>query len=56
VFGDRDAYLVKFSWTAIQRHVPVKGAASPDDPALAAYWANRRNKVKPRSAHTPCAC
>jgi RNA-directed DNA polymerase len=49
VFGDRDsgAYLVKFSWTAIQRHVPVKGAASHDDPALAAYWANRRNKVKP---------
>ena len=49
VFGDRDtgAYLVKFSWTAIERHVPVKGAASPDDPALAAYWAKRREKVKP---------
>ena len=49
VFGDRDsgAYLVKFSWTAIRRHVPVKGAASPDDPALAGYWAERRKKVKP---------
>jgi len=49
VFGDRDsgAYLVKFSWTAIHRHVPVKGSASPDDPALAEYWATRRNKVKP---------
>jgi RNA-directed DNA polymerase len=49
VFGDRGsgAYLVKFSWTSIQRHVPVKGAASPDDPALAGYWAERRNKVKP---------
>jgi len=49
VFGDRDsgAYLVKFSWTAIRRHVPVKGAASPDDAALAAYWAERRKKVKP---------
>ncbi len=49
VFGDRDsgAYLVKFSWTAIERHVPVKGAASPDDPALASYWAERRKKVKP---------
>jgi RNA-directed DNA polymerase len=49
VFGDRDsgAYLVKFSWTAIQRHVLVKGAASPDNPALTAYWATRRNKVKP---------
>ena len=49
VFGDRDsgACLVKFSWTAIQRHVLVTGAASPDDPALAQYWATRRNKVKP---------
>ena len=27
--------------------MPVKGAASPDDPALAAYWAERRNKVNP---------
>ena len=49
VFGDRDsgAYLVKFSWTAIRRHVPVKGTASPDDPALAGYWAERRKKLKP---------
>ena len=49
VFGDRDsgAYLVKFSWTGIERHVMVKGAASPDDPALASYWAQRRKKVKP---------
>jgi RNA-directed DNA polymerase len=49
VFGDRDsgACLVKFSWTGIERHVPVKGSASPDDPALAGYWAERRKKVKP---------
>jgi RNA-directed DNA polymerase len=49
VFGDRDSggYLVKFSWTGIERHVPVKGAASPDDPALAGYWAKRRTNVKP---------
>ena len=49
VFGDRDsgACLVKFSWTAIERHAPVKGSSSPDDPALAAYWASRRKKVKP---------
>jgi RNA-directed DNA polymerase len=49
VFGDRDsgAYLVRFSWTAIERHVPVKGAASPDDPALASYWAARRKKIRP---------
>ncbi len=49
VFGDRDSgiYLVKFSWTGITRHVMVKGSASPDDPALAEYWAERRKKVKP---------
>jgi len=49
VFGDRDsgAYLVRFSWTAIERHVPVTGAASPDDPALARYWADRRKKIRP---------
>ena len=31
VFGDRGsgAYLVKFSWTAIHRHVPVKGCGIP---------------------------
>ena len=49
VSGDRGsgAYLVRFSWTGIERHVPVKGAASPDDPALASYWAERRTKIKP---------
>jgi RNA-directed DNA polymerase len=49
VFGDRGsgAYLVRFSWTGIERHVPAKGAASPDDPALASYWAKRRTKIKP---------
>jgi RNA-directed DNA polymerase len=49
VFGDRDSggYLVKFSWTGIERHVPVTGRASPDDPVLAAYWADRRKRVRP---------
>jgi RNA-directed DNA polymerase len=49
VFGDREsgACLTKFSWTGIQRHVPVTGGASPDDPALTSYWAARRKKVKP---------
>ena len=49
VFGDPEsnAYLVKFSWTDIVRHVMVTGAASPDDPALTDYWAKRRRKVKP---------
>src|ERR1039457_6334071 len=48
VFGrDSDTFLVKLSWTDIVRHAMVKGAASPDDPALAGYWAERREKVKP---------
>lgn len=49
VFGDRStgAYLVKFSWTNIVRHVMVTGAASVDDPALTDYWADRRKKVAP---------
>jgi RNA-directed DNA polymerase len=49
VFGDRDsgAHLVRFSWTHIERHTPVKGTASPDDPDLSGYWAERRKKVRP---------
>ncbi len=49
VFGDKDtgAYLPKPSWTDIVRHTLVKSGASPDDPALAGYWAQRRQKVKP---------
>jgi RNA-directed DNA polymerase len=49
VFGDRSsaAYLVKFSWTPITRHTMVKGGASPDDPALAGYWAERRKRNRP---------
>src|SRR6266545_4384749 len=49
VFGNRDsgAYLHRFAWTPIVRHDLVKGAASPDDPALATYWAQRRRKAVP---------
>ena len=49
VFGDRDtgAYMPKPAWTDIARHTLVKGGASPDDPDLAEYWAQRRRKVKP---------
>jgi RNA-directed DNA polymerase len=55
VFGDRTkvsdrgdvAHLIKFSWTGIVRHQAVKGTASPDDPALASYWAARRRRIKP---------
>jgi RNA-directed DNA polymerase len=49
VFGDRDsgAYLLKSSWTKIVRHQLVPGAASPDDPSLADYWAKRRQRSAP---------
>jgi RNA-directed DNA polymerase len=49
VFGDSDsgAYLLKFAWTKITRHTLVKGWASPDDPALADYWAIRRRRGRP---------
>lgn len=49
VFGDRDggAYLPKFAWTKIVRHYMVPGTASPDDPDLAQYWADRRRRSKP---------
>ena len=51
VFGDRrsGAYLLKFAWTRIVRHQMVKGGASPDDPALAEYWAKRRARTPPPS-------
>lgn len=51
VFGDRDsgAYLHQYAWTKIVRHAPVPGRHSPDDPALAQYWADRRRKRRPHS-------
>ena len=49
VFGDRDSgfYVHKFAWTPIIRHQMVKGASSPDDPALTDYWAQRRRRRQP---------
>jgi RNA-directed DNA polymerase len=49
VFGDRDsgAYLIKFGWTKIVRHQMVRSDASPDDPTLADYWADRRRRSQP---------
>ena len=49
VFGDRDsgAYLTKLAWTKITRHQMVNWTASPDDPDLSAYWAQRRRRRKP---------
>jgi RNA-directed DNA polymerase len=47
VFGDRGSgrYLTKFAWTKIVRHQLVKLGASPDDPTLTEYWAQRRRKA-----------
>jgi RNA-directed DNA polymerase len=44
VFGDKRSghYLLKFSWFPIERHVLVRGTASPDDPSLREYWWARR--------------
>jgi RNA-directed DNA polymerase len=50
VFGDKPtgAYMLKFSWFPIERHVLVRGTASPDDPTLQEYWA-KRQKAKARN-------
>src|SRR5260370_11677872 len=44
VFGDKQTggHLLKFSWFPIERHVLVKGTASPDDLRLADYWEKRQ--------------
>jgi RNA-directed DNA polymerase len=49
VFGSRQTgfYLRKFAWTKIVRHTLAAGRASPDDPALADYWAKRRQRIRP---------
>jgi RNA-directed DNA polymerase len=49
VFGSRQTgyYLRKFAWTKIVRHQLVTGTASPDDPSLTEYWAQRRRRSKP---------
>ncbi len=36
-----EALLLLTSATRIKRHVKVKGTASPDDPSVAEYWAER---------------
>jgi RNA-directed DNA polymerase len=49
VFGSRETgrYLRRFAWTKVVRHVMVAGRASPDDPALAGYWEQRRRRSRP---------
>lgn len=49
MFGDpvTGAYLNRLSWTKIVRHTLVRAGASPDDPSLSRYWAERRRKRTP---------
>ena len=49
VFGDRDsgAYLVKHRLDQDRPTPDGQGRASPDDPALAEYWAGRRRRAAP---------
>ncbi|WP_282694497.1 group II intron reverse transcriptase/maturase [Streptomyces sp. CC208A] len=49
VFGADGRYLRKFRWTAIVRHVMVKGGSSPDDPELEKYWRSRTQKRLPET-------
>lgn len=53
VFGDTESgkYLAKFAWTRIERHVMVKGTASPDDASLATYWQRRRQRTGKERLH-----
>ena len=48
MFGDKatGGYLLKFSWFNIERHALVQGTASPDDPGLREYWANREKPTQ----------
>lgn len=45
-FGDKQSgiYMLKFTWTKIERHILVKQRASPDDPSLKEYWEKRGKK------------
>ena len=45
-FGDKQTggYVLKFEWFPIERHILVKGRASPDDPQLKEYWMKRQER------------
>ncbi|WP_089131720.1 group II intron reverse transcriptase/maturase, partial [Tolypothrix sp. NIES-4075] len=50
VFGNKKsgAYMLKFTWFPIKRHVLVQGKSSPDDPKLKDYW-RKREEAKAES-------
>jgi len=39
---DKELALYQIDYTPIERHIKVKGDASPDDPSLKEYWEKRR--------------
>lgn len=47
VFGDIETgqYLTRLGFLGIERHCMVRQGASPDDPALRAYWTDRTAKM-----------
>ena len=46
-YGDRlEMAVTNITTIPIRRHVKVKGAASPDDPSLVQYWAERAVRAK----------
>jgi RNA-directed DNA polymerase len=42
---DKLLTLYQIDYTPIERHIKVKGNASPDDPSLKEYWEKRRQKL-----------
>lgn len=42
---DKELALYQIAYTPIERHIKVKGDASPDDPSLKEYWNKRHQKL-----------
>lgn len=42
---DKELVLYQITTTPIERHIKVKGDASPDDPSLKEYWDKRHQKL-----------
>jgi RNA-directed DNA polymerase len=42
---EKDFYLYPIAYTPIERHIKVKGEASPDDSSLNEYWEKRHQKL-----------
>jgi len=47
--GKKTIYLFNVASVKIERHVKVRGAASPDDPTLRDYWQTRQEMRKARA-------